>query len=137
LRQDGYPRADARQPEDPGVAVYFTRKKKPVCFACDKFDRVWKNMRAIQRTIEAMRGIERWGSSQLLERAFQGFAALPERTGAAWWDVLGVSANASADEIRQAYRELARVRHPDAGGTHEGFVALQEALRMALQAVGG
>lgn len=58
LRNDGYPSASARAPSDPGVAVYFERKKKQVCFACDKYDAVWKNLRAIQKTIEALRGIE-------------------------------------------------------------------------------
>ncbi|MDB6080165.1 MAG: molecular chaperone DnaJ [Akkermansiaceae bacterium] len=77
LRKDGFPRADGRPPLDPGVAVYFERNGKQQCFACDKYDRVWKNMRAIQRTIEALRGIERWGSSEMLDRAFTGFAALP------------------------------------------------------------
>jgi hypothetical protein len=78
LRRDGEPMAGRNEPLDPGVAVYFQRKGKQVCFACDKYDRVWKNMRAIAKTIEAMRGIERWGSSDMLDRAFTGFAALPE-----------------------------------------------------------
>lgn len=119
VRRDGLPYASAKEPDDPGVAVYFERNGDRVCFACDQYDRVWKNMRAIQKTIEAMRGIERWGSKEMLDRAFTGFAALPppdapiEAPGPnalprPWNDVLGVAANAPWSEIRSAYRERMR-----------------------------
>ncbi len=134
LRRDGFPRADVRAPSDPGVAVYFQRKKKQVCFACDKYDAVWKNMRAIQKTIEALRGIERWGSSQLLDRAFTGFAALPEKTGDAWYAILGVEPSASVEAIKSAYRNLSMQRHPDRGGSNEAMAALNEAYQQALEA---
>lgn len=115
-RQDGLPYANARQPDDPGVAVYFERSGDRVCFACDQYDRVWKNMRAIAKTIEAMRGIERWGSKEMLDRAFTGFAALPppiEMSGPdslprPWHDILGVASGAPWSEIRTAYRDKMR-----------------------------
>lgn len=132
LRRDGQPSAAHGEPADPGVAVYFTRKKKPVCFACDKFDRVWKNMRAIQKTIEALRGIERWGSSQLLDRAFTGFAALPHKTGPSCWELLGVEPEADEATILTAWRKKAQSAHPDAGGTHTAMAALNEAKDIAL-----
>jgi len=132
LRRDGAPRADVRAPDDPGVAVYFKRKGQPVCFACDKYDAVWKNLRGIQKTIEAMRGIERWGSSQLLERAFTGFAALPEATGPDCWETLGVTSAANEAEIMAAFRAKAKTAHPDAGGSHDAFAALSQAKDIAL-----
>jgi hypothetical protein len=136
LRKDGEPRADARAPDDPGAAVYFVRNETRLCFACDRYDAVWKNLRAIQRTIEAMRGIERWGSSQLLERAFTGFAALPERTGPSCWEVLGLNPAAGEAEILKAWREKARGAHPDReGGSHEAMSALNEAKDIALATV--
>jgi hypothetical protein len=135
LRRDGEPRADARAPEDPGVAVYFNRKKKPVCFACDKFDAVWKNMRAIQKTIEALRGIERWGSSQLLERAFTGFAALPPKSGPSCWELLKLTPTATEEQVLCNYRLLAMTAHPDTGGSTEQFVALTEAKDIALATI--
>jgi curved DNA-binding protein CbpA len=40
---------------------------------------------------------------------------------------LGVSENASADEIARAFRDLARSRHPDHGGSEEAMKSLNEA----------
>lgn len=125
LRRDGMPIANAREPLDPGIAVYFKRDGKTVCFACDKFDRTWKNMRAISKTIEALRGIDRWGSSEMLDRAFTGFAALPA-PGAVkpWHEVLDIPAHTPTAEVKARYRELAKRRHPDAGGSNEAFAEL-------------
>lgn len=82
-------------------------------------------MRAIGKTVEAMRGIERWGASDMLDRAFTGFEALaaPEQ----WWQVLGVGQSASRDEISRAYREKARTAHPDQGGSDAAMARLNAA----------
>lgn len=46
--------------------------------ACDRFKEVRLNLAAIGMTIRSIRQIERCGTSSLLERAFKGFAMLPE-----------------------------------------------------------
>lgn len=125
--------AGRSEPSDPGVAVYFVRKGKRLCFACDKYDRVWKNMRAIQKTIEAMRGIERWGSSDMLDRAFTGFAALPAPDSRKWWQVMGLNGSESKDTIRETYRRLARERHPDSGGSNAMMAELNSAYEEAMK----
>jgi len=43
------------------------------------------------------------------------------------YERLGVERGASIDEIRRAYKELARVKHPDRGGNEEEFKRIQEA----------
>lgn len=133
LRQDGLPYANRREPIDPGVAVYFQRKERQQCFACDKYDKVWKNMRAIQKTIEALRGIERWGSSDMLDRAFTGFAALPAPRKRPWWEVMGMNGSESKEAIKARYRELAKRLHPDTGGSADQFADLNEAYQTAIQ----
>lgn len=44
-----------------------------------------------------------------------------------YYKTLGVSKNATADEIKKAYRKLARENHPDAGGDEEKFKDVNEA----------
>lgn len=133
IRRDGEPYAQEPAYIDPGVAVYFERKGKRVCFACDKYDKVWKNMRAIAKTIEAMRGIERWGSSDMLDRAFTGFAALPSPSTRKWWEVLGVEQSADQTTIKARFRELARTHHPDNGGSHEMMSEINAAYQDSLE----
>src|SRR3989304_1026095 len=65
LRRDGMPYTRQGQPDDPGVAVYFIRKGQQVCIACDTFDRVWKNIRAIGLSIRDMRGPETRGCASI------------------------------------------------------------------------
>lgn len=114
LRRDGFPSARGGYIGDTGVAAYFTLKKKPMCFACDRWNTVEGNMQAIALTIGALRGIERWGSGQMVEQAFTGFIALPAPEQP--FQVLGISANATPDDVEAAYRRLAMEHHPDRGG---------------------
>lgn len=44
-----------------------------------------------------------------------------------YYKVLGVSKDASADEIKKAFRKLARTHHPDAGGDEARFKEINEA----------
>lgn len=137
LRNDGLPRANmAPDKGDTGVAVYFTRKGKQMTFACDKFNQTCDNIYAIAKTIEAMRGIERWGASDMMERAFSGFKALnAENEGESWWTVIGCTANSTRAEIEAAYRMRLRDVHPDRpGGSHDAMVKLNIARDQALQA---
>lgn len=130
LRQDGLPYSNQRQPEDKGVAVYFSYKGKQMCFACDRWDRVECNLWAIAKTIGALRGIERWGSGDMVQQAFTGFVALPSPKKPE--DILGIRQGASHDEIDRAWREKAKKAHPDAGGTTDEMQEINEARRRLL-----
>lgn len=129
-RQDGLPYADARPKSgDPGIAAYFKRKGKQLCFACDCYLTVDDNMHAIALTVEALRGIARWGTGDMMESAFRGFAALPENAGGSWWEALEVPVNASKEQVKESYRALVKKHHPDMGGESEQFVRIQEAYK--------
>lgn len=135
LRLDGLPRSNQRQPTDKGVAIYFKYKSNPVSFACDKWNSAEDNLWAISLTLGAIRQIARSGASEMLDRAFAGFAALPapgETSGESWWDVLGVSSQANLDEIKFAYRSRAREHHPDVGGDPAEFDRITKAYKIAI-----
>lgn len=126
LRRDGEPRSDTRMPADPGVAVYFTYKKRPMCFACDKWHCVEDNVHAIALTIGALRGIERWGSGSMMEQAFMGFTALPAPEQP--FQVLGIGAHATKADIMEAWQRLASKHHPDKrGGDHDTMARINAA----------
>jgi hypothetical protein len=139
LRLDGLPYADRANPRDSGVAVYFTYRKKQMCFACDRWAKVDDNMHAIALTIEALRGVARWGTGDMMEAAFTGFAALPAPMEAArpWRDVLGVAFDErDAGRITDCYRISRSKAHPDKGGTPEAFQAVDRAYEQAARELG-
>ncbi len=115
LRQDGLPRANQRRIDDPGVAVYFTYKEKQHCFACDQYFDPADNVRAIGKTIEALRGIARWGTGDMMERAFQGFEALPSPDANPWWAELGFysESDALSSDFEKRAKSLMQQYHPD------------------------
>lgn len=132
LRRDGLPYANQPEPDDRGAAIYFEWKSRQMCFACDRWDRTRDNIQAIRHTISALRGIERWGTGDMLAAAFVGFEALPPPSEKGWWDVLGVARNADRDTIKTAFREKAMERHPDSGGTNTMMAELNLAYREAM-----
>jgi hypothetical protein len=139
LRRDGLPYAGVHRVDDPGVALYFHRQGQDLAFACDRWDSVADNMRAIALTIGALRGIARWGTGDMLRAAFAGFKALPPPSGRPWWVVLFGErpevAGVTREEIETAYRTQAKKAHPDAGGTAEQWSELADARRDAINSL--
>lgn len=149
-RNDGLPYSKQGVITDAGVAVYFSRSGQPVCIACDQWETIAENIRAVGLAIEAMRSLERWGVSQVIERVFSGFTALPAGDPFSqvnfsqfrpepddWWTVLEVEPTANEGTIRAQYRKLLKVRHPDAGGSNEKFIELMTAYERAMASPGG
>ncbi|MFC3097337.1 J domain-containing protein [Alteraurantiacibacter palmitatis] len=116
LRVDGRPRRDRGAPADPGVAFFFELDGQPHVLACDLWDTVPDNIAAIAAHIEALRGQERWGVSDM-KQAFAGHVALPAPEQ--WHQVLGVPAHASPEDIDRAWREKMQAAHPDRPGGSE------------------
>jgi hypothetical protein len=137
LRNDGLPRANVRPDGgDSGVAVYFERKGRSMVLACDKYRQAWDNIYAIAKTIEAMRGIERWGAADMMERAFTGFSALPAKASSPWREILNVSETATMEQVDCSFRALAKEHHPDAGGEEDKFRAIIQAREDARKELG-
>jgi hypothetical protein len=131
----GLIRSSETELKDPGVALYWTSKSgQPMVMACDGWSRLRDNVRAIGLTLAALRAIERSGASQLLERVFTGFQALPEGSPD-HWNVLGLERGTSEDRLSARYRELARKLHPDHGGTDAQMAKVNQAYSDALREV--
>jgi hypothetical protein len=117
LKKDGQMYAGQKPIDnDHGVAVYFVWDKEQRVLACDAYFNIWENLRAIERSIDAMRGLGRWKVSNMLKAAFTGFKALDSGTQTAefsWWEILGVEMQADPHEIKRAYRDAVKRYHPD------------------------
>lgn len=120
------PQEGRKRPVDQAIAVYFQRRGKPYVMACDRYHDAEGNMRSVTLALEAMRQLERHGGGVMMERAFEGFAALPPPPSC--WAILSLDPDsASAVAVEQAFRIKARRAHPDAGGSEGEFAALTAA----------
>ncbi|MFG1349044.1 J domain-containing protein [Xanthobacter autotrophicus] len=138
--RDGVPVEGKRRPEDQGVAIYFERRGRALVMAADSYMRAEENMRSLALALEGLRQVERHGGGVMMERAFDGFAALPAPTATRpWRDVLGFNAGGrpvTAEMVETAYRGSMKRAHPDHGGTHEAAAELNAAREAALKEVG-
>jgi hypothetical protein len=139
IRKDGMFYTDwmNRKIDDPGVAIYFHYQGKDISMCCDQYLRVWENVYALGKAIESIRGLERWGVSDFMARAFTGFTALPAPIvpEVNIWHILGLPGKPETPrEVTEAYRKQALELHPDRpGGEKTKFQALQEAYDAALK----
>lgn len=137
VRKDGMMYVDyiTKRQEDPGVAIYFEMDGDQVSMCCDQYEKVLDNLYALGKSVEALRGIDRWGCSEFIKRAFSGFKALPESGSAAgtFWDILDLQPTRDEDLIKQMYRAQSKKHHPDAGGDPDKFDSLTKAYDQALQ----
>lgn len=155
VRHDGLPYASgSRAPADPGVAVWFVLadargNNQERVFACDRWLSHAENMQAIAKSIEAMRGLDRWGMADVVERVMGGFSALPPGDGSehipaaalrkrSWREVLGGEWPAlDPFELlvlaKSRHRRLIQDHHPDRGGSADLAAELNVALAEAEQ----
>jgi len=118
VRNDGNPYSDQarRRIPDPGVAVYFTYRGKQMVMARDAYTSVH-------------------GGGTMMERAFEGFAALPSPDSFDPWAVLGLRPDASKDAVDAQFRHLSKKHHPDHGGKSEDFDKLVKGRNMAIKQI--
>ena len=116
------------KPADPGIAVWFKWDGEQRCIPVDRYASPAANLQAIHHILEARRVELRHGTLALVRASMRGFQALAAPGRTPWWEVLGLAATASSEEIEIAFRRLARERHPDiAGGSHELMADLNRA----------
>lgn len=123
--------------EDPGVCAYFQYDGMQLAIPCDRWNKVASNVQAIALTVEAMRGMNRWGAKHMIRAMFTGFKALPaggtqKRNFRA---VLNLFENDTLLEAERQFRQLAQSRHPDHGGSNEAMAELNEAIAEARRAL--
>ena len=129
------------RPDDPGVVAYFHYQGINAAIPCDRWRYPEENLHAIAKTIESMRGIERWGAKNMIKAAFTGFAALPapgQSSGKGWREILGFQPDRTPtrDEALHAYRILRSESHPDKpGGSAAMFDSVQRAWELAQQEI--
>jgi len=145
IRNDGWPRANARQPHHPGVIVYFQSRHGALSFACDTFTDWKDNLRGVGLTLEALRAVDRYGATKRGEQ-YRGYAALPSATDEAAPDARREAAarllreggyqvsdaNVATvlrdpDQLKKVYGAAVLRAHPDQGGTAERFMAVRAA----------
>lgn len=131
-------------PPDPGVAIWFKWDGLSVCIPVDRYTKVEANLQAIHHIIEARRTELRHGTLALVRATFTGFAALPSPASKRHWrEVLGLNERpfpapprpVTIDAINEAYKRLAKTRHPDNGGSDDAMSELNAARAEALREV--
>lgn len=135
---------------DGSVKLIFDRHGRRYVRECSKYESSIDNLRAIGLQIEYLYraldvladDIDEASFDIEFETIFGGFIATPDDTAlllgdgkTAWHDVLGVKENASVDDVKNAYRALVKIHHPDNGGLQEDFIRLREAYDKGIQAV--
>lgn len=138
-KSDGMPYSNARDPDDPGVAVYFQFDGEPRCIPCDKFTRLADNIAGVAAALGHLRGLERHVNAGAVNAAFTGFAALPETINEHWRQVLGLPdvANVTPEIVKRAHKTLAQRNHPDRGGSDQQMARINMARDQALSELAG
>lgn len=122
------------------VKVIFDRDGKRYTKSCSRWDYSLDNLRAIQLSIEYLyRALEVYGVdtkeefNELFNQIFIGIEATPDddvlkiEHKSEWWEILGISRGANRQDIKNAFRSLAKFHHPDSGGSPEQFKIIREA----------
>lgn len=141
IRTDGLPAANARFGTHPGVAVSFDSAHGPLRYATDAFTEWQDNLRAIALSLEALRAVDRYGVSKRGEQ-YTGWRALPAgqfgtADEAIRWMRGQLTARIGAHSIREPrdmYRGLAKLMHPDTGGSAADWEQLDAARNVLVTA---
>lgn len=121
--------------EDVGVVIYFELKGVGKAMACDKWNKVEHNLWALYLTVKSIRGIERWGGSEILEGLFTGFSALPAPGDAMIVTTQYFSSVQNIEDLKILYREKCKELHPDRGGDSKEFSEMGRQYKQKLESL--
>lgn len=103
--------------DDPGVVVRFNKDGQDMAAACDRWDNPRDNAQDLYHYLHETRMQEQRGT--VTAQSEYEKLRLPSGTGdythVPDHEVLGVSQDADADEVKAAFRAIAQKHHPDAG----------------------
>jgi hypothetical protein len=124
LRRDGRPCANQRI-EQVGVAVYVKRKGRSQVTVCTRWNSIHDYLQAAAKTIEALGGIDRRGTGEMVDAACAGFTAIPAsasggtpvRPKRPWHWVLGVSLTHPGRSLSSCQSTQRRITPTPAEGT--------------------
>jgi len=116
---------------DAGIVIYFQLKGQSKAMACDVWDKPEHNLWALYLSVQAIRGLERWGGSDFLDGLFEGFKALPSPDSVVTTMPQFFSDVDNNEQLKKRYKLLARELHPDVGGSQEEFSEMQRQYNIA------
>ncbi|ELZ38992.1 J domain-containing protein [Halorubrum tebenquichense] len=123
-----------RDPDDPGVVVYFDRDGQRFAVPCDRWNNLRDNARAIAKYLDAKRAIERYGVATVeTEMSTQALPSGDDDVIVAGGEkkepheVLQIQPDAPEDVVKAAARARQAETHPDNGGDREEFRRVNEA----------
>lgn len=140
---------------DRTATITFDRNGKRYTFRCGKWEHPLDNYRAAQLTIVRLyQALEDYGTTReeadtaplnarqkrqqeaeaAFDQLFGTFQPTPDDTvlligdgSAQWWEVLRVARDANRRAIENAFKAMARIHHPDTGGSADAFIRLRRA----------
>ena len=110
------------------ASIVFDRNGKRYQIENENYPTYNENLRAAQLSLQHVwQAFEVYGTRfdgkkvDWFDSFFGGFSAtpddlVPKLNSGDWWDILGVRPDSDVEAIKNAYRAMARVHHPDVGG---------------------
>jgi DnaJ-domain-containing protein 1 len=130
-KSNSLPRHDAN-PDDPGFVLRWSKDGEQFAVACDDSPRLRDNVRTVYLWVHETR----MRSQRPVVTGEDEFAAarLPSGDDSEAvvgreppHEVLGVSPDATPEEVREAFRKRVQTAHPDHGGDEQEFKRVREA----------
>lgn len=133
---------------NPESKIIFDRNGKRYTWKCSNYDNASDNLRAIQLSLDYIwRITDAYGVSNdekeldvLLNNLLLASEATPDDSclllsdgNKQWFEVLGIKEDSDERTIINAFKSLAKVHHPDVGGTNEDFKRIREAYDIGMK----